>query len=340
MPAQKNPAISLCRVFSMFLIILCHIINQYSFIPGSQFLKEVLNVGVYTFLAISGYLYGQKHIDRPMRWLVDRVIKICIPSALLSVVVFACVFLAEGTFDFSSFAAYSLNLQGFAFILPYTWLLFSEVEVLAPLWFVTIIMLCYCMVPFLQAIRSKLPSFKGCLVIGLILIAVCFATNIAISVWLYYFVTFFFGYCMGHHGEKTCIRCFPFCGYALLTVILQIIRLYLNSRMDGTAVYSSFIGISHTALGICILCCFFLLYRFTPTLMERVANSKILLWLDGISLYVYMTHAIFCYGKLSQYAIFDNLLIASISFFILSFVSAIVLQKISNYFSRIIIRNK
>lgn len=62
MNGKKNPAIVCCRTASMILIVLCHIIGYYSFIPGHHFLPLVFNVGVHSFLLISGYLYGGKRL--------------------------------------------------------------------------------------------------------------------------------------------------------------------------------------------------------------------------------------------------------------------------------------
>lgn len=47
MAEKKNAAIVCCRTASMLMIVLCHIINEYTFIPGHADLDQILNVGVY-----------------------------------------------------------------------------------------------------------------------------------------------------------------------------------------------------------------------------------------------------------------------------------------------------
>lgn len=329
MVSSRNPAISLCRVFSMFLIILCHIIHLYTFIPGSQFLKEVLNVGVYTFLTISGYLYGQKEITCPDRWLVQRAKKIMVPASILSVTVFAGIALFLHQFDIISFLTYLLNLQGLAFFLPGKWIFFREQTILAPLWFITVIMLCYCLVPALQAARNRFPSFPVCIVLTAILAAGCYCLGVFSGIMLYYFLTFAAGYCMGWYGEARCIKPLPFSGYTVCTMLLQILRLWLRAVCDGTAYYQAFVGMSHMALGIWILGVFFLMGRFLPKLMLSLSQNPLVSALDGISLYVYMTHSVFIVSALSPYKYIDNLLISTVLFFLLSFVSAIALRWIS-----------
>jgi peptidoglycan/LPS O-acetylase OafA/YrhL len=85
---QKNKRrtdIIILRTLSMMMIVLCHIIHYYTFIPGSQILGQVFNVGVQIFLLISGYLYGMKSTWAFSRWIVQRVRRICIPVFLVAV---------------------------------------------------------------------------------------------------------------------------------------------------------------------------------------------------------------------------------------------------------------
>lgn len=322
MAGNRNPAISLCRVFSMFLIILCHIVHLYTFIPGSQFLKEVLNVGVYTFLAISGYLYGQKDIASPGRWLALRAQKIMLPASILSVCVFAAIAVAQRSFDGVSFLVYLVNLQGLAFFLPPQWIFFQEQSILAPLWFVTVIMLCYCLVPLLQKLRGRFPAFPLCLLLSVLITAGCYVLGFSTGITLFHFLTFSAGYCMGWYGEERCIKPLPFAGYTVCTMLLQGLRLWLRAVCDGTGYYQSFVGVSHMALGIWILGVFFLLGRAFPKLMLRLSQSRPITTLDGISLYVYMTHNVFVVSSLSPYKYTENLLISTVLFFLLSFASA------------------
>lgn len=326
MATNRNPAISLCRVFSMFLIILCHIIHLYTFIPGSQFLKEVLNVGVYTFLAISGYLYGQKEVTHFRRWLMQRAEKIMLPASLLSVCVFAGIAVVHRAFDPVSFLVYLVNLQGLAFFLPSKWIFFREQTILAPLWFVTVIMLCYCLVPLLQKLRSRFPAFRLCLLLSVVIAGGCYVLGFSTGIMLFHFLTFSVGYCMGRFGEEQCIRHWPFAGYTVCTMLLQGVRLWLRIVCDGSGYYQAFVGVSHMALGIWILGVFFLLGRALPELMGRLSRSRPVKTLDGISLYVYMTHNVFVMSGLSPYRYTDNLLISTLLFFLLSFASAIVLR--------------
>lgn len=65
--AKDNIAvISLTRVLAMWSIIACHICRYY----GSE-CANWLNVGVRLFFIISGFLYGNRVIDEPIRWIEE-----------------------------------------------------------------------------------------------------------------------------------------------------------------------------------------------------------------------------------------------------------------------------
>lgn len=109
-------------------------------------------------------------------------------------------------------------------------------------------------------------------------------------------------------------------------LLLQILRLWPRAVCDGSGYYQAFVSVSHMALGIWILCVFFLLGRYLPKQMLRLSHSRMVTKLDGISLYVYMTHNVFIVSDLSPYRHTDNLLLSTALFFLLAFVSAMVLR--------------
>ena len=155
---KKLPYVSIARVFSMLMILGCHIIKYYTFIPGHDFLGQVLNVGVEVFLVISGYLYGAKRIDKAGRWLFARARRVWLPVLLFVVVDLACLSLISHiSAPAATVAVYACNLQGLSFI----WYKFASilsidnVQNITHLWFTTVIMLCYILVPLCQRIKGK-----------------------------------------------------------------------------------------------------------------------------------------------------------------------------------------
>lgn len=151
---NKNYSISICRIISMFMIVLCHIIEFYDFIPGSSFLGNFFNCAVYTFLGISGYLYGKKEINNFSKWFKSRLVTVCLPACIFSLLILIIRCIIGQPNQISSFLVYPFCLKGFIFIFPALSTVFPEVPVLGPLWFITVIMICYCLIPLLEKIRN------------------------------------------------------------------------------------------------------------------------------------------------------------------------------------------
>lgn len=149
MQGTRNSAISCCRVVSMLMIVLCHIVGRYTFIPGHGVLGNILDVGVYTFLAMSGYLYGSRTVRNYRIWLRKRVVAVVFPAWVMSVSVIVAEFLAGKQNGPFTIVTYLLGAQGLGFVFPRFYRHFSEIQVLGPLWFITVIMLSYCMLPLL-----------------------------------------------------------------------------------------------------------------------------------------------------------------------------------------------
>ncbi len=326
MKEGRNPAIVCCRAVSMLMIVLCHVISNYTFLPGHNVIGKILNVGVYSFLAISGYLYGGKTISDFRRWFCKRWETIVLPAWILIAAVLIAELMLGNRYDLRSVVFYFLNLQGTGFLVYdfYRW--FAEIPALGPLWFLTVIMLCYALVPLLQRYRSKLREWKHGLA-GITGATVAFyLLDMFAGINLIYFLTFFIGYLMAVKGPEMVKK--KTAG-ALLTIVmlaLQILRLVLQWGWDGLPVYQSYTLVSHMVLGIWVLWIFLAWGQWSPKLTRQLAEYKWMTELNDLSFYIYMTHCCFCKGRLHLYQLTDNLLIATIAFVAATWVSAIILK--------------
>lgn len=144
----------------MLSIVLCHTIKYYRFIPASSLLGQIFNIGVYSFFIISGYLYGKKDVKNFKKWYIKRIQKIHVPVIILTIIdVIVLIIYFNQDFKISTIIIYLMNLQGIQFIsYEITKPIFEEITNLGPLWFTTIIMMCYLQIPFLQKIREKYHS--------------------------------------------------------------------------------------------------------------------------------------------------------------------------------------
>jgi peptidoglycan/LPS O-acetylase OafA/YrhL len=311
----------------MLMIVLCHIIGYYTFIPGHGFLNEVFNVGVYTFLAISGWLYGTKTIAHFGSWFRARCLTLLLPALILNAAVLTADFLAGMRHDLLSSTIHLLNLHGLGFLWPGLYRYFHEIPVLGPLWFLTVIMLCYCMIPLLQRLRSRLPQgAKGCFA-AFAATAAAFGLYVLAGLNAVYFLTFLFGYALAAN-RRLPLRGRAFLGTTVLMFAALVLRLVLRAVCDGTALYRSCVQVSHMIFGLWILCCFFWLFHKLPAAMTAIAESRAMIYADGISFYVYLTHCCFCRGPLNLYELTDDLLLATAGFAAAVLLSAVILKQI------------
>lgn len=332
--------IRLLRVMSMVLIILCHVIRYYPMIPGSAVLDQVFNVGVYVFLLISGYLYGGKTVTDFGNWLVGRWRRVVIPMiVLVALDAMALAWMGAGI-SASQLVMLLWNLQGLGFL---SWPAASEfpavVDHLGSLWFVTVIMLCYCMVPVLQYARARVSAFWSVMTIALLLAAdvIIYVTMDAAIV---YFIAFGIGYWLGSVGLGE--REMGVLPYRVLSAVMagaQWGRLFLRARMDGTSLYTAVVGITQCVLACWIFVTAFRVRQLWPELTDRMSESQIVRWLEGQSYYVYLTHYLFSAGTaFNVYGIFDSLWLSTALFLGLTLSASCVIKYMSEQIDRVVQR--
>lgn len=334
MSEKKNPAIVCCRTVSMLMIVLCHIVSNYTFIPGHGSVSQILNVGVYSFLVISGYLYGGKTIPNFGIWFRKRCVTVILPAFIVVSSVLIAEFCVGEKHNAFSVIVYLLNLQGLGFLLPGFYRYFSEILVLGPLWFITVIMLCYCMVPVLQRGRQKLYKWKHVYAIAVGVTVVCYIVALTTGINAVYFLTFAVGYYLSARNYQFSPRKSESVIFTLLMLGTQILRLVMRTMHDGTPVYQTYTLISHMVLGIWFVWFFLVFNQMLPKLTSRFAERKWMVAANDISFYVYLTHYCFCRGRLDMYQLTDNLFVATIGFTAATLISAIVLKGIVTFIQR------
>lgn len=327
----------------MAMIVLCHIILYYDFIPGSQILPQLFNVGVNVFFLVSGFLYGKKEVLDIKQFLHKRFKRINVP--IMIVVIIDIIFLGLVKFDLTlkNTVPYFLNLHGLNFI---SWRLFSnyidEIPNLGPLWFTTIIMICYSLIPVFQAIRNKLLKIKNS---ALIFIS-SFCALIAVSVIVFYFfdisvfgiATFVFGYFYSSLEMEKRIKHSNFIVFTIIMTAFQFVRLYLNLKIDGTKYYLIFVSISQFVLGLFVFLLIFEIEKVFPVLINKIGNSRVLIYLDSLSFYVYIVHGLFCCGTgiWNVYQNIDNIVLSTFVFLIATAFMANLLKFVTDRLNKLI----
>ena len=327
---NRNPVISLSRSLGMLFIVICHIIKYYHFIPGHSILGQFFSCGVPLFIFISGYLYSNRKIICFHKWYLKRFISISIPAIIVSLTVISILLIMEYKIDITTVMVYLLDLEGLVFI---SWKWFSKIMVevpsLGPLWFTTVIMLCYLLIPILSwffdnllSRNYKLFSFTF-LAVGAI---VSFLVHPYFS--LSYFFFFAIGYLCGRLEFLDKVNTFIFVKYSILALMSMIVRVILNKYIDETNLYTSIAPLLQFFVGTWFVVFFAYVYTKNPHIINRIAESNVVNLCDGYSYYVYLVHGCFCMGRFNMYQLLP-LVWATIVFSVCTAISAIVVKFIS-----------
>ena len=332
----RNPVITLSRILGMVFIVLCHIIKYYSFIPMHESLGQFFNCGVDLFIFISGYLYGGKVINNFGRWYWKRIVTVAVPAVILSIVVIIALSIAGQYQSINSILAYCLDLEGLLFL---NWnlvsMIFKEIPSLGPLWFTTIIMLCYLMVPLFQKISTKIKNKTRFLIIILVcgsVISIVASNYIS----LFYFVVFALGYFSKQANLLERVNITFFALYSLIFIGSIVFRIILQRTIEGSFAYQSYVTVSHFFLGTWFIVSFAFLYNLKPNAIIDIANGTITKTLDKYSFFVYLTHGVFCMGYFNLYESI-SLPISTVLFLISTVLSAILIKFISTKLQYVIL---
>ena len=305
---KKDKSIQITRIIAMFSIVLCHLVQQLEnskLIMSAQF----LNVGVFIFLFISGYLYGNKNIQNKKSWLIQRFIKLMIPIYIFMIFIFGFQ-LYKDTFELKYLFIYLFNLQRILGTIPEA----------GHLWFMTVLMLCYFITPILNKYKEKICKSYLFLILWFILsILICIIHGDTGQILLYMLV-----YLFGYHYRNNPIDIKNIT--SIITIIASIIiRLLGKYLFDGTIIYDRIIvTITHLILS-------FMIYKLISNLREKTKkiSDKIINHLDNISLYVYITHCIFMIGPIRLMNLTPYIIINIILTLIMSYLSAILLKTLT-----------
>ena len=337
---NKNYAISLSRVLGMVFIVLCHIVQYYSFIPGHSVLGQFFNCAVFLFIFVSGYLYGTKTVSGFGKWFAKRWLVVSMPTIILSVLVIAVLLLVGETVSANSVIAYCIDAEGLLFISRYLFgKLFEAIPTLDTLWFTTVIMICYLMVPLLQKISRKI---KVDYINRFILLSLLAGFSISLVLDKYisleYFVLFAVGYYLGRINclDRITFRVFAVCTGIFL--ILLFFRVVLQHYIDNTFWYLQFVAWSHQFVGVWFVIAFSFLNRKHHSWVKKVSEHSLLKLLDEYSYYVYISHGVFCLGFFNVYERIDSLLLATVVFFTGTIVLSFVLRKITVFLSKSLLK--
>jgi len=329
--SRRDLGIVVLRTFAMLMIVLCHFFTW----GGVSYLPQFLSVGVFVFLLISGWLYSDKDIQAPFRWLYERWKKICIP--ILIWVLFVCsvsLCFYHQRIGIRDLLLLVSNLQGLSWILPFFPHLSGEGLVfgLAHLWFITVLFCCY----FLLCFRS---IYKNDLIVCLLLFALSICLGL-VGINLFYLTCFFLGSTL-KKVRLTRLRVFIITCIMILAVIVRLVGRHF---LDGTSYYNVII-VSITQIIISVW-----LFVLIKWLVDNLsyAQKKADNWLmqkgDILSYHIYITHYLYLCPLFNLHSFTKSLFFQVIAFIVLTLISAVLLKWISDksikYLSRVLAFSK
>lgn len=320
---KNNIAITYLRVIAMLGIFIDHA-YIYSNLPMKNIIVQITNSFVLLFLLISGFLYGGKTIKNFKEWFLKKVKVLLIPYWIFLAVYFTFISI-NSSLNIKSIIIYVLNLQG----------LFGTEVGPGTTWFLTLLFMCYLLIPILQYIKNNIIFNKlkiSIILLSLILIQglLAFYCNITLdfghllSWYIMAFAIFIFGYFTSNIITTKGINKRAVIYSTILMLIFNIVKVVANMYIDGTLIYDNIIALyGNIFLNIWL---FIFCYYFITKYSDKFRN-KFILYLSSISYSFYLVHDLIL-SELNK-VIANDILFITIGVLASAFF-AIVLYKISN----------
>ena len=302
---MRNNSITIARVLSMLMIVGCHVANWMGIAPIAQ----LLNVGVEIFLVISGFLYSNKSIKKPLEFISGRWKKVMIPLYLIALFVAVEHIFIDGCFEsLKNFGIYVVGMQGLP-VMVIGMHVPGYIE-LAQTWFLTPLLICYALLLIYKRFVEWRCNHNSILVYAGVAIFLCCLDICLLLLWglqIGYIFIFFLGYFVGKRMDEWNKKSNCNKSETILTIVMVfavIVRLLCREYADDSVLYEQFVAIfSHAVIAVWFVQTIQYIEQKRPRLIETVASYRIIIWLDKNSFYIYLTHYMFFFGILS----IDNL---------------------------------
>ena len=283
----ESVSIKYARIFATVCIFLCHLATSANN-TLLELLGMFLNVGIYIFLFISGYLYSQKRITKKQSifiFLRNRYIRTSMPVIIWMIIVIVINLICGYEITLKQVIGHIFNLEIF----------FPQIFGMHHLWFVSVIMICYILKYYNEYLDIK-PQV--CFFVG-----VCFLMLFSLngnSNWITYTICVI-TFMAGLYGRQSVL-----CNYKINRekmlwgiIISLFIRIIGWKLFDGLDVYYIIVGITQMNIGICSFCLIMSMDKYLIKLYNNIFWNRIIEWLNSISYEFYIVHYLFINGAAS-----------------------------------------
>lgn len=321
---KKNHTITILRVLAMLMIIGCHLSSWLDI----NFVAMILNVGVFIFLLISGMLYSNKKIEQGMIFIGKRWIKLCVPMYYLVGFLLIYYFLRFGFEVVWYIPTYLFNFQGIRFLTKSIYI--YQLNEFRHLWFLTVIMICYVILLVVKKIENDAfwnKMNRICFVFFFMFI-LDVAAKYTMGLQLHYFIAFMVGYAIGKKETRISIR--KYSVIALVMMCAMGVRIVARRHCDDTILYNNLVvPFTTVILAVWIYVTIQFLFQKKSNFMRMIATNHLTCYLEQLSIYLYMTHHVFLVGPFNIGNLPTHKAIQIFIFIILTVLSAMLLQVIS-----------
>lgn len=314
MENKKMDCISLLRMLSVFSIISCHIMQFYN-----NELAWWFNTGVQVFLLISGFLYSQKNI-KVKEFYKKNIVKILFDYYVyFFIVLFFYILLKRDYLSILNIITTFFGMGG--------------IDGLGHTWFISTIIICYMLTPFLQKIKNKVKNIFLLLVYFFILMGfvevIFYFLSYSSGTWINCYIV---GYIFGiFYSNKKYEDIFNFLSKITLIIgifsnISQIYLKYFFTINKDNIIFKIFYRYNKILLALVIL------IIFVNYLKNYNSKNKYIqyIYMNKYSYDIYLTHHIYILGPFSilNFFLFKGKILGILVVFILSIMSGVILNKL------------
>lgn len=286
---NRDLSIDVIRIVSCSLIFLCHAFTESGTSYGVIF-GQLFSVGVPIFFMISGFLYSNKDIPSNVsQWYLKRIRFILKPLYYFLIL----LLIVHISIDFK--VDYKVWLFNF---IPICGLTQLYINGCGHLWFITHIIICYLVTPFLQ--KNKMLIKKNLLSFLLVYVFLLFALSYTVPLIVVTLFASFGFYSIGYYLLPDLVK--QKIHYMLLilaSLLPLIVRVICRRFFDETPFYNLFITNLCSAFLATII--FIFIYKFCKdfNLFSTEKKKNILINLSNITYEFYLVHYVFLNGILT-----------------------------------------
>lgn len=315
---ERNYGISLVRFIAMVFIISCHIFQHYRMEAAWWF-----NVGVQIFFCISGFLYGNRKITSPIDFFKKNARKILVPYYTFLIPAIILFYLFHSNYV-SKPKIFHVLLGG------------KTIGGLGHLWFISYILFCYFITPYLSGLAEKMKKLKWPMFLLVFGFMSCFLSDIFLVFGSRFRFDRIFCYLFGYFAAvfmqnyKPSIFKILTCLLAILTVFMNAVRIYYTYVSPRTSErFDLFVKYAHAFLGISIALLFVVLFK-------NLKRNAFLDLSDKYSFFIYIVHQFFILGPFTLMDLTNNPYLNIFIVIVAVLISAVILKYLVSIVEKVI----